>query len=378
MSAAPVDLAAHKADEIGKMGAPRLPSLDLASLAGNPPKPQAFAISQLVPCGEVTLFTGAGSAGKSLVAQQFATAAAAGIGTLGFDIEPAPAIYLTCEDSEAQLHWRQWHICQSLGVDYRGLVGRLELISRRGEIDNELNAQVEAEETKPSALYRRIATTIEATGARHVWLDHVAHLFHGNENDRGEVTRFVNLLNRLAGETGASIVLLGHPNKGGDDYSGSTGWTNAVRSRIFLEHDEETDVRTIRNPKSNYARKGQETRFLWIDWAFVLEDDLPPDRARSLRETATASADNDRFMACLAEMLRQRRPVSESRNASNYAPKVFAGMAEAKGIGPKRLAQAMDRLFRLDRVGRAELWKGPDRKPVFGLCQSGEGTDDVA
>jgi RecA-family ATPase len=49
----------------------------------------------------------------------------------------------------------------------------------------------------------------------------VAHLFAGNENDRGEVTRFINALNRLAGETGAAVLLLGHPNKAGDSYSGS-------------------------------------------------------------------------------------------------------------------------------------------------------------
>jgi RecA-family ATPase len=62
-----------------------------------------------------------------------------------------------------------------------------------------------------------------------VFLDNLSHLFTGNENDRGDVTRFLNLLNRLAGETGVAIVLLGHTPKAfnqgntrGNGHSGST------------------------------------------------------------------------------------------------------------------------------------------------------------
>ena len=365
------DLADNDAGTIERLGAPRLPALDLIQLAKVRAQPKAFAISHLAPRGEVTLFTGPGSAGKSLLAQQMATAAAAGIGTLGYDLDPAPAIYLTCEDDPGQLHWRQQHICEAMGVNLADLEGRLSLISRRGELDNELSASMDGEDAKPSPLYRRLETTIGETGARHVWLDNVAHLFPGNENDRGEVTQFVNLLNRLAGRTGAAIVLLGHPNKAGDNYSGSTAWLNAVRSQFTIEHDEETDVRTLRNAKANYARKGLASRFVWMDWAFVREDDLPADHAATLRASAQAANDNERFLTCLAEMTRQKRPVSESPNALNFAPKVFATMPEAKGVAKERMAKAMDRLFRLDAIERAELWQGPDRKPVFGLREAG-------
>lgn len=368
-----IDLADNDAGTIERLGAPCLPALDLIQLAKVRAQPKAFAISNLAPRGEVTLFTGPGSAGKSLLAQQMATAAAAGVGTLGYDLDPAPAIYLTCEDDPGQLHWRQQHICEALGVNLADLNGRLSLISRRGELDNELSASIESEDARPSPLYRRLEATIGEIGARHVWLDNVAHLFPGNENDRGEVTQFVNLLNRLAGRTGAAIVLLGHPNKSGDNYSGSTAWLNAVRSQFTIEHDEETDVRTLRSAKANYARKGVASRFVWIDWAFVLEDDLAPDRAAALRATAQAANDNERFLTCLAEMTRQKRSVSESPNALNFAAKVFATMPEAKGVGKERMGRAMDRLFRLGRIERAELWQGPDRKPVFGLRDTENG-----
>lgn len=336
--------------EIEKAGVPPLASLDLTALAKVQATPQAFTISQLVPSGEVTLLTGAGSAGKSLLAQQFATAAAAGRGILGFDVEPGPAIYITCEDDTPQLHWRQQHLCQALRVDMAGLQGKLHLISRRGELDNHLMTTNERGVIEPSALYRQIETKILETGARHVWLDHVAHMFGGNENDRGEVTQFVNLLNRLAGSTGAAIVLLAHPNKAGDDYSGSTGWSNAVRSRIFLKHDEDTDVRTISNPKSNYARKGQETRFVWANWAFVREEDLPPNVAAELAATAKASAANKCFLECLRKAIDQRENVSHARSAGNYAPKRFAAMSIGKRFTAKDHEEAMNRLLDLGTI----------------------------
>ena len=37
---------------------------------------------------------------------------------------------------------------------------------------------------------------------------------------------------------------------------------------------------------------------------------------------------------------------------------------------PERLNAAMDRLFRLGAIERAELWQGPDRKAVYGLRET--------
>lgn len=349
------------------IAAAAIETLDWAALANVTPAPKAFVIPWLAPAGEVTLFTGPGSAGKSLLAQQLATALAAGVPTLRLDMGQAPAIYLTCEDDEGQLHWRQEHICKALGVPVASLAGKLHVASLRGALDNALGAEGPHGEFTLSASYHRLAAMIRRTGAKLVALDNVAHLFAGNENDRGEVTRFVNALNRLAGESGAAIILLGHPNKAGDSYSGSTAWLNAVRSQFTIEHDLQSDMRTVTVGKANYARKGEQLRFAWVDWAFVLEDDLPPDTARQLAETAKAHAGNDAFLRCLALCTQQGRNVSH-QPGSNHAPKVFAAMPEAKGLKKADFAAAMERLLSLGRIEcDAELWRGPDRKPRRGI-----------
>lgn len=324
-----------------------LPSLDLAALARTRAKARVFAIERIAPLGEVTMLVGPGSGGKSLLAQQLATVAAAGIGQcLGLSVMETPAVYLTCEDDADELHWRQERLCEALRVPMADLAGKLHLVSLRGELGNELSAFQSDGKMVPTDAFTRLSRTIRQTGAKLALLDNVAHLFTGNENDRADVTRFVNLLNRLAGETGAAIILLGHPNKAGDEWSGSTAWNNAVRSRLYLEHDEETDLRTLSLPKANYSKKGDVVSFRWIDWAFVRDEDLPDDKRAEIADIVKANGENAAFLACLRERASQGegRQVGPSPGP-NYAPAQFETMAAAKGYKKAALRRAMDRLF---------------------------------
>lgn len=343
----------------GEAEASLLPALDLVALSRTRARAKEFAIEKIAPLGEVTKFTGPGSAGKSLLGQQFVTAAAAGIGScLGLSVKPCNAMYITCEDDEEQLHWRQEHICAALGVDMADLAGRLRLTSLRGVLGNELATFAADGKLMPTTAYQRLVATIKADGAKLVFLDNVSHLFTGNENDRGEVTRFVNLLNKLAGETGAAVLLLGHTNKAGDTYSGSTAWLNAVRSQVWINHvmDEEgniadPDVRVLTVGKANYTAKGEAVRFRWYDWAFVLESDLPPDTRAEISEIIKANGENGAFLACLRARTEQGdgRGVGPSPGPS-YAPTQFEGMPQAKGFKKAAFKRAMDRLYEIGKI----------------------------
>lgn len=331
-----------------------LECLDLAALAHTEPEPKQFIIPRLAPAGEVTLFTGAGAVGKSLLAQQLATALAAGIRTLGLDLDRAPAIYLTCEDDAAQLHWRQSHICKALGIGMATLAGHLHLISLRGQPDSAL-ATIEQGRLTPAPLYGRLVELLRSTGARLACLDNVAHLFAGNENDRGEVTQFINLLNRLAGDTGAAILLLGHPNKGGDTYSGSTAWLNAVRSQVTMERpkdcEHDPDIRSVHLGKPNYVQSGEAFKCRWSDWAFIRDEDLPEDKRDQLSQAIAVSGENAAFLECLRARAEQgdARSVGPSPGP-NYAPSQFEGMPQAKGHDRHALKRAMERLLNIRRI----------------------------
>ena len=348
--------------------------LDLKALAQTPPRPIEYALQSFVPKAELTLFTGPGSSGKSLLAQQLVTCAAAGLPMLGQQVAHCNAMYVTCEDAERELHWRQKHICDVVKTPMAGLAGKLSLISLRGRLGNELCTFDSEGRLTPSPCYNQLADAILAADAKLVALDNVGHLFTGNENDRGQVTQFANLLNRLAAETGAAIILLAHPNKSGDSYSGSTAWLNAVRSQMMIDSDRDADgaiidpdARNLTLGKANYARQGTALAFRWHNFAYVLDSDLPTDYREQLAETTAATRANDAFLACLNERIKQGRPVSEMPG-SNYAPTQFVRMPEAKKLSKEKLVQAMDRLFRTGRIERGYVcWDAEKRREKHGI-----------
>lgn len=344
--------------------------LDADDLANPPPPAKAFLVERFVPAGEVTLFTGPGGAGKSLLGQQLATAVAAATSFLSLDTIGGPALYVTAEDDERELHWRHSHIVKTLGCSAHQ--PGLFLSSIRGRIGNELCAFDGAGLLKPTPAFDQIRTFAEQSDAKLIVLDNVAHLFAGNENDRGDVTRFANLLNRLAQDTDAAVLLVAHPNKAGDSYSGSTAWLNAVRSHISLDWKREgerivdLDARVLKVGKANYARSGSTIDLRWRDFSFMRPEDMPRDLRAEIEQAAKAAADNDLFLACLAIRTAQQRPVSESSASRTFAPRIFAEMAESKGIGSERLEQAMERLFRRNIIERGFVGR-IDRKDKEGL-----------
>lgn len=345
---------------------------DLAVWSRTEPQPKEFVLPGYVPLREVTLLSGAGGASKSTFGQQFATCAASGRKMLGLDVRAMPALYVTAEDDADRLHFMQRHISDAVGVKLESLAGRLHLASLRGRIGNELATFDMAGRIQSTSSFASLGETIGTTKAELIVLDNSAHLFAGNENDRGQVTQFVNLLYSLILRTGCTIVLAGHGNKAGDSFSGSTAWLNAVRSQIVIARPEgsaDPDERILTVGKANYARQGAEVRFRWHNFALRLDDELPADTRAEMTATVQASADNDLFLVCLAERIRQRRAVSE-KPSRNFAPIVFAGMPESRRIGKERIEAAMDRLFRIGRIERAELWRGDDRKTVFGLRET--------
>lgn len=340
----------ERADHFGD-GEPadRLLSLfDLSKIDGPPPPARAWIVPDYVPANEVTLFTGPGGAGKSLLSQQLATALSTGGRCLGMDLAQAGVLFVTAEDGEDELHRRQ---CAIGAPD----PAKLFLASLRGVLATELATFDREGQITLTPLFEMIRATLEHTGASVLILDNLAHLFGGNENDRGQVTRFVNCLYSLRRELARdlTILLVGHPNKSGDTYSGSTAWLNAVRSQVEIartDTDGDLDGRVMRVGKANYARLGTETRFRWHDGAFVLDSDLSDETRHQLDEAIRTSGENEAFMRCLRVRSEQGRDDVGPNPGPNYAPARFAEMPQAKGHSKTALGKAMERLFELGRI----------------------------
>ncbi len=342
-----------------------------------------WMLHEWMPMGQCTYLTGMGATGKSLMAQQLATCVALGLPFLGVRTMEAPSLYITCEDDADELHRRQKAICEALGVPLSATRDKLKLVSWAGEIGTELATFQQPERSefgnsdpiiRPTKRFRAIEQMASANVIGFIALDNVAHLFAGNENIRNEVAAFISLMNRLAMRISGSVLLLGHPNKGGAEFSGSTAWENQVRARLYLSGDDQgegmpvdPDARVLTNSKPNYARRGDALRFRWHRWAFITEGDLPDDQRAELQAVTQASHENEAFMRCLAVATTNRRAVSHNPGV-NYAPAVFAKMPEAKGTNRYGFERAFERLLHIGAIELdRQLWQGPNRHWKMGI-----------
>lgn len=334
----------------------RLPLIDVRQWSGDPP-PRVSLWGDWLPMFQTTMLTGPGGVGKSLFEQVLLTHIALGIPFLGMKVERAHVLYVTCEDDPDELWRRQYAICKALNIPVPDIRGRMSLCSLVGESQTALATFDDSGRIKPTDRWGELVETCDANKVGIYAFDNATDAMAGDLNDIHQVAEFVNLLTGLALRRGGAAMIIHHPNKAGEDWLGSVAWHNKVRSRLIIEapgEDEDSDVRLIRNPKANYGPSGGRIRFRWHHGTFVREEDLPEDLIERLHNTAQATSDNAIFLASLAERTRQGRTVSEN-TGPNYAPAIFSKMPESKGIGKKRLAEAMDRLFRTGAIEHASL-----------------------
>jgi len=352
--------------------------IDAADLEAMPAAPRLDMWGGYVPVGQTTIAFGGGGSGKSLLLQQLATSTALGRPFLGIQTMAGVALYVTCEDDLAELHRRQHDICRALGVSLTNHKRRLALVSLTGVVGNELAAFDQQGRIAIMPRFQWLLDTAKAIGAKLIVLDNVAHFFAGNENIRNQVAAFLGLLNKLAHDTGAAIILIAHTNKAGDG-SGSTAWLNQVRTGLKLEIPadgngfvSDFNARVLIRVKSNYARTGESIAFRWHNGAFKLAAELPGDAAEAAKADAKAEADNATFLKCLAAATEQRRAVSHVKG-TNYAPAQFAKMPEAGGLNRMAFERAMERLFHSGKIVAGQfLWNDSYRKPKHGLKLCGD------
>ncbi|WP_445191228.1 AAA family ATPase [Sphingomonas sp. Tas61C01] len=352
-----------------------LPMLDASTFGERQLPDRTWGLDGWEPWGSCILLTGIGAVGKSLMIQQRMTCSAAGLSFLGVDLRPGVSIYVSCEDDVDELHRRQAAINAALGITWERLRGRLFLISLKGKQGKELCTFETDGRMRTTPMWESLRATVDNVGATHVALDNTAHFFTGDEIKRNHVAAFVGLLDGYAEEIGGVVILLGHPNKSGDEFSGSTAWENQVRARLFLTLDKaedgsvhDPDLRILRNSKPNYSRRGAELRFFWSEWAFRLETDFEPDTARERDGMLRASVENERFLECLAKATAEQRATSPAPSASNYAPRVFAKMPTARKMTIHGFEAAMERLLHLGTIRNGEVvYRRDNRAKVLGL-----------
>lgn len=351
---------------------PPLRGTDPITLDGKPVPPRRWVVEDWIPEGECHMLSGDGGVGKSLLAQQMMTCAAAGVPWLGRRVRQCKAIGIFCEDRDEELHRRQAAINKALGLEF-GDLEKMMWVSRKGAD----NALVEYEDRfaatgKATEFFQQIHDLAQNFGAELIVLDSLHNFYPGNENDRRQTMQFVDLLAGLAWDCQGAVVLCAHPSRDGmatgSGYSGSTAWHNSVRSRAYLTRPEgidgeaDPDARVLRNMKANYGAMGGVIDIRWKDGAFEI-DEQPTGIFKGLEDRRVETW----FLAEFDKLAARGILMSHARRARNFAVREMEVRAAQARIRTDDLARALQRLLDQRRLEVGAVRIPGDARPRVGL-----------
>jgi RecA-family ATPase len=334
-----------------------LPFINIAAWHDQPIPEREWTVKDRIPANNVTLLSGEGSVGKSILSLHLAITVVLGRDWLGTLPEPGPALVVCCEDDDKELWRRLDLILQHYGASFIDISRDMHLLALAGE--ETLMATPNSNGLiQPTKLFGRIHEAACDIKPKLIVLDNSADIFGGNENDRAQVRQFIALLRGMAIKANAGVLLTSHPSLTGisnkTGLSGSTAWNASVRSRLYFkravtEKDEEPDpdLRVLEVMKSNYGPIGETITLRWKDGLFV-----PVGGVTNLEKLAAEQVADNLFLTLLNRFNLQGRNLSNKPSANNYAPAEFAKEKEAKDgkIRKSDFEAAMRRLFAADKI----------------------------
>jgi RecA-family ATPase len=342
------------------------------SLAGKPLPERDWIVRDWLPCGVVTGLYGDGGLGKSLLAQQLQTSTALGKPWLGLPVEQVASLAVFCEDSLNELWRRQSDINFDYGADY-GDLGGMRWMPRLGE-DNLMMVFGRNGAGELTKFHEHVVTAALDLEVRLVVVDTAADVFGGNENDRNHVRQFVSrALGSIAQKINGSVVLCAHPSRtglsSGEGDGGSTGWSNSLRSRLFLsapstEGGERPDpnARILQRKKANYAARNDEIKLRWRDGVIAPEALASPGVMLFGRREA-----REVFLDLLDEFAKMQRPLSDNAKAGNYAPRMFGRLPREQRHDYREadFNRAMEDLFRSRAIENRDYGRPSDLRKMI-------------
>ena len=334
--------------EVPKSEPPPLPYVDLSlDLV-----PRDWLVPERIPMRNVSLLSGEGAMGKSLLLMQLSGAVVLGRDWLSTLPTMGPVLYVSCEEDDDEIRRRIEAVAIHYGSSRLEMIERgLRVLSFAGE-DAILGLPDRNDIIKPTPLFERIQRDALQLRPKLIALDASADVFGGKENDRAQTRQFITLQRGLAIKVDAAVVMVAHPSLTGiatdTGLSGNTAWHNSVRARMYFKTapGDDASLRVLEVKKNNYGPQSENILLRWKNGVYVVE----PGKGTLARMAAEQEIDH-LFLTLLRRLADQGRNVSDKVSPS-YAPSVFANEPDALAAKAtkKTFAEAMTRLFAARKI----------------------------
>lgn len=345
------------------------------SQRGSPPE-RDWIFDHWIGTGHVTLLSGGGGIGKSVLSLQMAVAAAKGLTFITKAPKPRNVLVWMGEDDEDEIWRRSVAICKKFDVPLNQLSGGV-FVEPMASVECSLMEKIQGKIERTNML-TELRDQITDTKSELVILDNIGRLFGGNENDRHDVTAFIAALNYAAEPMKAAVLLLGHTSKiQGSEFSGSTAWENSARARLWFSdrppdktpekgEDEEppSDLRYLSKRKVNYTSRDL-CIMKYSDGAYdVVEQPASGGLMSSLRNASSRRVVQTAFSKLTSLNIRPSDAVGAH---DNYLPALIVKYKFAEGHSKAELADAMRSLIVDGVLKREQVGVYANRNPKFGL-----------
>lgn len=229
--------------------------------------------------GSVGLIVGQGAVGKSFLALQIGLAVATGQPVAGGLWSPGgsgPVTLVFGEDQTKLLLERLYWLRQQEGIDDDEAARIDENIDIRSGYGEDMRVVAKTRDGLADGPFYKTLLQL-ARGRRVLGVDPLAFLSDGDENDNGSMTRLMQTLQRIARETGCTIILLHHVSKGGEGdreewtaARGASSLTTTCRWQVNLRPPAKTEQQEL--------GIGDDERGLWVRVAVVKSNygETPP------------------------------------------------------------------------------------------------------
>ena len=324
-----------------------------ADLAGKPVPARGWLVRDMIPDRTVTLLGGDGGTGKSQIALQLSVATEIGSEWLGQLPEQGPVVFASAEDDQDELHRRLSDIAALHNVSWR--TSPTCTLPRSPAAMLSWACRTSGYHPRNCGLARPCGEgrTGQATSRRH---RHAGRHLRGQRERARRGSAVHRTVARARDNALCAVLLLNHPSlsgmASGAGTSGSTAWSNSVRSRIYFERAKgedgieiDPDLRLLKVMKANDGPVGMELRLRWTKGVFRLDG----QSVGSFDKLAADAKAEHVFLDLLAEFDRQGRDVSPKKSPS-FAPSAFAKNPDAGGVTKKAFEAAMERLLKAKRI----------------------------